>query len=291
VSERRVLKVRSGPGTELGSLELVEEELQPAGPDEITVRVEVALLDPLAFSASAEGAAPEASFTGVIAEAGAEVSEGLTVGQTVIGAGPPGDLVRLPASRVRQSPDGSGMEPHRAAAMPYLSSLQEVLDEVRIEPEDRVLVSGHAAIRQMSAFLLAASGHRGSPARLTVASGTTPEGPFDVLVHGLVDSPRLQDSLSTLRIDGRAHILVPPGSHALELDFYPHIHRSSLELLIRRVGPAWANSGDGQSALVLGEGGIDIESMLVQPSDAEGLDGFSLDEVARAEKLLAVDWR
>ncbi len=106
------------------------------------------------------------------------------------------------------------------------------LEEVQPEPGAEILVTGEPRIREICEQLL-----RERYPGVTIAH--TPEesdGRFGLLVHGLGDSADLQTSFAALALDGQALVLVPPGEHVLELDFYPNIHRSSLRVKVRRVG-------------------------------------------------------
>jgi hypothetical protein len=110
----------------------------------------------------------------------------------------------------------------------------QALEEVQLEPGAEILVTGEARICEICEQVLR-SLHPG------VKIARTPDGTdrrYRVLVHGLCDSADLQMSLAALELDGEALVLVPPGEHVLELDFYPNIHRSSLVVKVRRVGGA-----------------------------------------------------
>jgi hypothetical protein len=112
-----------------------------------------------------------------------------------------------------------------------MSSIAQALESVDPQPGQRILVTGEPAIRDASVKVLRALA---PGAAIAQSAGESEE--FDLLVHGLRDEEELQRSLAALRLDGEAYVLVTPGSHVVSLDLYPHIHRSSLRVSLRRVG-------------------------------------------------------
>jgi hypothetical protein len=299
VTNRRILKAGRPRDLEVNSWEVVEEAYLAPAPDEIAVRVAAALLDPLSVAASTGTGLPEVSFSGIISEVGAAVPERLRPGQTVIGIGPPADLITLRSSEVQSLPSDSHLSPQQAAAVPYLCSFLDVLRAMPIKPEDRILITGQAIIRHLSEQFLKALLPGTATAQINSRSshdiGTERDGSFDVLVHGVTDPLDLDLSLSALDEDGQALLLVPPGSHVLELDFYPHVHRSCLRLLTRRVGspcrPASCpDPGHQLLSRLLEQESIDIDPLLSYVSDSSQLASLPLEGVNRSEKLLAITW-
>ncbi len=252
MTKRRVVRAQRGPEAELVSLELSEEAFASPEPDEVAVRVEVAVLEPLALNGETRSDAPEAILAGVITEAGSAVPKGVAAGQTVIGIGPPADHVTLPESQVWC-----------------------------LSAEERILITGQPVIRELSAQVLSALRPGASPRVVGSLSGHEPTGEpdelFDVLIHGVADPADLQESLALLRQDGRAFLLVPPGRHVLPLDFYPNVHRSCLRLFVRRVG-----------SRLLEQETIEVDPLLRISSPSQ-LAGLPLEEIT-GSKLLAVAW-
>jgi hypothetical protein len=291
VRDRRILKPRRPLGPGITELELVEEAFPAPEPGELAVQVVAALLDPRSLSASANAALPEAPFAGVISEVAAGASEQPGVGRTVIGIGPLADRLSVPTREVRTLPADSHLSPQQAATLPYLCSFLDALRGLRIEPQDRVLITGQAAIQHVSRQLLRALYPQASATRIASPLGedigTQPDGPFDVLVHGVADALDLQLSLSALAEDGRAFLLVPPGRHVLPLDFYPDVHRSCLRLVARRVGspcrPASCpDPGHPLLSALLEQRSLDLDPILSPVSSSSDLAGLPLEPVIRS---------
>lgn len=285
--------------SELTSLEVVEEAFPAPASDEIAVRVTASVLDPLSLNESTRADLPEVAFAGVISDVGPATPKAVGVGQDVIGIGPMADLVGLSRSEVWFLPADSHLSPQQAAVLPYLCSFLHVLRTVRIEPEARILITGHPVIRHLSEQLLSVLLPEISATQISLEAGheiaTEMDRPFDVLVHGVTDPLDLQLSLSALREDGEAFLLVPPGRHVLPLDFYPHIHRSCLRLLVRRVGnpcrPASCpEPGHPLLSQLFEQERIDVDPVLSPVSNAAQLASLPLEEIIRSEKLLAVAW-
>jgi hypothetical protein len=280
-------------------LELVEEASPAPASDEVSVRVGASLLDPLSLTADLAGGSPEASFSGEICDLGTAAANGFALGDTVYGVGPAADLLTLPGDELERLPADAQLSPGQAAAIPYLCSFLRVLGAIEARPQERILITGQSVIRQLSEQFVKSllpdapvtqidlTPNRALPAGL--------DGPFDRLIHGVTDPDDLQLSLSTLREDGEAFLLVPPGPHVLALDFYPNIHRSCLRSFVRRVGdpcrPATCpDPGHPRLFQLLEQEGIDLEAVVSHVSNASDVVGLALDGGGSAEKLIALAW-
>jgi hypothetical protein len=291
VSQRRILKARRAEAG-FASLEVAEEAFTDPGHGEVAVRVAANVLNP-------SSDAPEGTFSGVISGVGAAVPEGMLPGRVVVGIGPPADLISLPSSEVWCLPSESDLSPEHAAAIPYLCSFLQALGSIGVEPEDRILISGRPAIRHLGESFLKDLVRDASAIETNLPSshgnGNEPDRDFDVLVHEVADPEDLQLSLSALRENGRAILLVPPGPHVMAFDFYPLVHRHCLRLFPRRVGnPCHPEScpDSGHSALLrlLEQEGIDLDPLLSRASASPGVADLSLEELDGSERLLAVTW-
>ena len=228
-------------------------ERRAPGPDEVAVRVGAAVLDPAALNGNTGADSPEAVFSGVIGKTGESVPAAVGAGQTVVGIGPLADHVTLPHSEVWC-----------------------------LSAEERILITGRPAIRELSEQVLSALLPDASAKAVSSPSGdgptAEPHEPFDVLIHGLGEEADLQESLSLLRQDGRALLLVPPGRHVLPLDFYPNVHRSCLRLVVRRL-----------SSRLLEQETAGVDPILRRVSSPSQLASLPLEEI-KGSKLLAVAW-
>jgi hypothetical protein len=114
-----------------------------------------------------------------------------------------------------------------------LDSFLRALGSIDPKPGERILLTGEPATREVAerAVKTLAPG-------ASIANNADGSERFDLLVHVLADAEGLQESLSALRLDGKAYVLVMPGDRVLALDLYPNIHRSSLRVMLRRVGGA-----------------------------------------------------
>jgi hypothetical protein len=89
--------------------------------------------------------------------------------------------------------------------------------------------------------------------------------------------------------------LVPPGRHVLALDFYPHVHRSCLRVLARRVGKpcrpvSCPDLGHPLLLQLLQQEGVDLNPILLHVSNSSEVARLPLERINRSEKLLAVTW-
>jgi hypothetical protein len=279
-------------------MEVVDEAFPPLASDEIAVRVALSLLDPSSLTASEGGDSPEVSFAGVISEVGPAISDRARVGQPAIGVGPLADLISLPEREVRCVLADFDLSVEQAVTIPYLCSFLHVLSTIRVKSDSRILITGQPIIRHLSVQFLKVlfpDISRTQIQALPSHIATELDGPFDVLIHGVTDPADLQLSLSTLGEGGQAFLLVPPGRHVLPLDFYPHVHRSCLRLVIHRVGepcrPASCpDPGHARLSQLFEEELIDVSPVLSHVSGPSELAGLSLDGVNRSQKLLAVAW-
>lgn len=280
----------------LGSLEVVEDAVPTLGAGEVAVQVTAALLDPLTF---ATDPSPQGAFTGVISELGAGASKRLEVGDTVVGVGPPSDLISLPEAEVEGVPADARLDPAQAAAIPYLCSFWQALSAIEIEPRGRVLITGDPVIRHLSEQFVSALLPDAQVTQLDLASPRETvkeiEGSFDLLVHEVADPVALQLGLSALGLDGEAYLLVAPGPKVLPLDFYPNLHRSSLRAFVRRVGspcrPASCpDPGHARLYELLESRQVDLEPVLSRATSDSKLAGLRLERGGPAQKLLAMAW-
>jgi len=298
VSDRRVIKFGDAGGGEARSLELTEEAFTPTA-GEVVVRTSSSLLDPLTLADSDDEDSLEVSFSGVISALDGVASDELAVGDTVFGVGPPADFVSLPAAELERAPGGAPLEPHQAAAIPYLCSFWEALNTIAPDSSARILISGQPVVRHLAAQLVRSllpemsltEADFGSIAELP----SELDQPFDILIHGVGDPDDLQLSLSAVDLDGRAFLLVPPGEHVLSHDFYPSLHRSCLRSLVRRVGrpcrPA-SCPDPGHRALYerLAQGEIDVEPVISHAASTADLADLALGREPAAGKLVSLAW-
>jgi hypothetical protein len=233
------------------------------GNDEVAVRVSVSIPDPASPGDGEGTAAADAGFSGVISELGAGAAERLEVGDTVFGVGPVAEQAVVAETQIGRLPAGARLSDAQAAAIPYLRSFLFALGAIRPEAGDRVLITGQPVIRHLGEQFLAAL----LPDTPIARAHSEADESLGLLVHGLTDASELQRSLSALRHDAEAYVLVPTGTHILSLDFYPHIHRSSLRVIVRRVGnpyspEAYADPDISRLIELLERGQIDIEPVL-----------------------------
>jgi hypothetical protein len=277
----------------------VEETLPAVASDEVAVRVSVSMLDPHSFAPGAEATSPEASFSGLVCDIGTAPPNELAIGGTVVGVGPVADVISLPGTEVERLAANAQLKPEQAAAIPYLCSFLNVLSKVKAGPEDRILITGQSVIRHLSEQFVRALLPQAPTTQVDLAPTyelpAELDGQFDVLIHGVSDPEDLQLSLSAVREDGEAFLLVAPGSHVLALDFYPNIHRSCLRTHVRRVGsrcrPASCpNPGHSLLYRLLGEGRIDIEPLLSHVSKPSELADLQVQGSGPSDKLIAVTW-
>ena len=298
MTSRRVLKPRPGEGGQPGSLELGEGARLDPAPGEVAVDITAALLDPLALVATEGEARSSAGFCGLVAEVGPSAAEHLRVGQVVVGTGPLADAVTVPESDLDALPPNSRLSAKQAATIPYLASIERALAGFPIKPGSRVIVAGRPALRRLTAQLLTASCPDASITGLGLRASqeTESDGRFDALIHALGDPAELDSALSALRHDGEALLLVPPGRQVLALDFYPHVHRTCVRMVARRV-EAQARTATGRDAgysrlaRLLRQRRLDVEAAPFEAWDPADQRELRLAGIARAGKLLTVSWR